>query len=191
MGLNRLARPVPGSVFSLQLGPDERRRFEEQRAEYWETRLDEISLRYLVETTVVTLDRAASLADLASRYSVETWQLAAFNVEQSENIELAAGTVLIALLLKERPVRSPSEIELASPGGTTETEGGLEVLLKSGENIARYARWAGIEVDDIMARNPEIENPNRMHVGDRVYLPLNPEQIQRFLQKRKRFHESR
>jgi LysM repeat protein len=44
-------------------------------------------------------------------------------------------------------------------------------VVKSGESLSKIAATYGVTVDDILAANPSITNPNKIAVGDKIVIP--------------------
>jgi LysM repeat protein len=43
--------------------------------------------------------------------------------------------------------------------------------VKSGDTLSKIAAAYGVTVDQILAANPEITNPNKIAVGDKIVIP--------------------
>jgi hypothetical protein len=44
-------------------------------------------------------------------------------------------------------------------------------VVKDGDTMSKIARRFGVTVEDIMAANPQIKNPDRIRIGDRITIP--------------------
>jgi len=44
-------------------------------------------------------------------------------------------------------------------------------VVKSGDSLSKIAAKYGVTVDDILAANPAITDPNKIAVGDKVVIP--------------------
>lgn len=82
-----------------------------------------------------------------------------------------------ASLIAVLPTASP--LPLATPSPITEpttaaTPGPspMSYKIKAGDTLAKIARRNGITVDDIMAANPQISDPNDIQVGQRIVIPI-------------------
>jgi spore coat assembly protein SafA len=59
---------------------------------------------------------------------------------------------------------SSSGSAVAAPSGSTHS-------VERGETLSQIARDNGVSLKDLLAANPQIANPNRIYVGDRVNVP--------------------
>jgi LysM repeat protein len=48
--------------------------------------------------------------------------------------------------------------------------------IKAGDALARIARKFGLTLDQLLAANPAIKDPNRIRVGDKIVIPTPPPQ---------------
>ena len=46
-------------------------------------------------------------------------------------------------------------------------------VVKSGETLGKIAERYGVSVDQILAANPKIKNPDRIKLGDQITIPTN------------------
>lgn len=111
-----------------------------------------------------------------------------------------AGVIFLPGLLAGNPGRTPPPSVVTSPGtsfpasldvsfpptiGPATTEPTLAPTLtpepegttrfyriRAGDTLAKVARRFGITVEDILAANPEIQDPNHIEVGQRIVIPL-------------------
>ena len=76
------------------------------------------------------------------------------------------------LLLTIEGNRSRISIVDAGGGGLTFIEGPTDVyVVASGDTLAQIARVHGLTVDELLAANPKITDPNRIAVGDEIRIP--------------------
>ena len=73
---------------------------------------------------------------------------------------------------------SPTPVPSASVGPTVEpsatavpTPGQVVYTVKANDTLSTIATKYGLTLEQILAANPEITNPNRINVGDRVVIP--------------------
>lgn len=62
------------------------------------------------------------------------------------------------------PSAQPSATPVPTPEQVVHT-------VKSGENLSKIAAIYGVTIDDILAANPSITNPNKIAVGDKIVIP--------------------
>ncbi|MGI8927972.1 MAG: LysM peptidoglycan-binding domain-containing protein [Candidatus Limnocylindrales bacterium] len=80
-------------------------------------------------------------------------------------IAVVPTTSPLATLATPSPITQPTVA--ATPGPSP-----MPYTIKAGDTLARIARREGITVDDILAANPQISNPNDIQVGQRIVIPL-------------------
>jgi LysM repeat protein len=99
-------------------------------------------------------------------------------------IVVLVGVVLFALPLLLQAIggggadASPTPAPSASVGPTVEpsatpvpTPEEVVYIVKSGDSLSKIAAKYGVTVDQVMAANPDIKNPNLIAVGDRIVIP--------------------
>lgn len=47
-------------------------------------------------------------------------------------------------------------------------------VVKAGDNLGKIAKKYGVTIDDILAANPAIKNPNKISLGQEIVIPLPP-----------------
>ncbi|TFG67353.1 MAG: LysM domain-containing protein [Thermomicrobiales bacterium] len=63
--------------------------------------------------------------------------------------------------------------ETANPTPTVEPEPTAQVyIVKPGDGLTRIATRFGLTVDEVLAANPTIKNPNKISVGQEIIIPL-------------------
>lgn len=65
---------------------------------------------------------------------------------------------------------------LEATGEVTEIEGGqiaVEFEVTAGQTMSEIAAQAGIALDELIAANPQIENPNLIYVGQKINIPAS------------------
>jgi hypothetical protein len=71
------------------------------------------------------------------------------------------------------PTRAPSAGGSASPGSPTPSAAPTPqvYIVEPGDTLSLIATRFGVTVDEILAANPQIRNPNRIAVGDEITIP--------------------
>jgi LysM repeat protein len=70
------------------------------------------------------------------------------------------------------PAASESAEPTAEPTVTPEpTPEEVVYVVKAGDTLSKIAAANGVTVDQILAANPDISNPNQISVGDRIIIP--------------------
>ena len=64
---------------------------------------------------------------------------------------------------------SPSPTKVPEPTPTTYT-------VKSGDTLSGIAAKYKVTVDDVLAANPDLKDPNQLQIGDKIVIPLPPSQ---------------
>ncbi len=44
-------------------------------------------------------------------------------------------------------------------------------MVKAGDSLSKIAATYGVTIDQILAANPKITNPNKIAVGDKIVIP--------------------
>ena len=61
----------------------------------------------------------------------------------------------------------------ATPVPTPTPEPTPEVyVVAKGDTMSKIAKKYGVTVDEIMAANPQIKNPNKIQIGDEIVIPM-------------------
>lgn len=70
------------------------------------------------------------------------------------------------------PAPSASVVSSKEPSPTAvPTSGKVVYIVKSGDTLSKIAAIYGVTVDQILAANPTIKNPNKIALGDKIVIP--------------------
>ncbi len=187
--LNNRELPTYGKPYSLSLTYVEMAEFQKKRERYWVDRTRANTENHHVSITEYTVKRGDTLAQIASRHQIDLWLLVRYN-RANDPRRLQPGQVLTIPVLTERQMEeSRGRVEAEPLTQEEPREGNLHrIIVRPRERVVLYARWAGVEVEDIQAANPGA-NLHVIRVGQRLLLPCSPAQFLEFEKQREEFHQ--
>ncbi len=177
-------RPIYGKSYVIPLSVAELENFQQRRENYWRQKTEDLYKGYKVIPVKYQVKKNDTLLGIAKKHNTPLW----FVVRLNENLDpyhLSVGQKLMVPNLEEK-----SGDEVAADGATHVGDGDtasvFEVIVRPGETASRYAKWGGIEVEDIEKSNRHLKDINRLRVGDRIKLPFTAKQQKEFMKKRDR-----
>lgn len=126
------------------------------------------TIRYaLAQLGVVTSD--AALIKLASVVGIIDWARTLFDIYRAVLTGRNDGTVIFSVA---PPVVTPAPTIAPTPTpGATAAPAGQIYTLVAGDTLAKVAARFGLTLDALLMANPQITNPDRIAVGDRIVIP--------------------
>lgn len=72
-----------------------------------------------------------------------------------------------------RPVsKTPPQVQDAEAGPADyEERQSPSVIAKKGDSLSRIAKKAGVPVSEVIAANPQLRDPDKIRIGQRIFLP--------------------
>ena len=175
-------RPVYGKRYYIPLSVAELENFQQRRENFWRQKTEDIYKGYKVIPVKYKVKKSETLLGIAKKHNTTLWFLVRLN-ENLDPYHLSVGQKLMVPTLVEKTAEDASA-DGATHVGDGDTASAFEVIVGPGETASRYAKWAGIEVEDIEKSNRHIKSLDKLRVGDRLKLPLTAKQQKRFIERR-------
>jgi LysM repeat protein len=81
------------------------------------------------------------------------------------------GSTLAAEPAAEEPAAAVHEVGATPTATATATAPGNVYIVQAGDTMARIAQRHNVTLRDLLNANPQIQNPERIAVGDRITIP--------------------
>ncbi len=187
--LNEAGGPQYGRKYALSLTHSELSEFMKRREMYWSDRSTKHTENYHVSIVDYTVKRGDSLVEIATKNKVPLWLLVRYNRAYDPR-KLQPGQVLMLPVLKEREVVEEEGRAIATAMTPDEQLGDHvhRILMQKGEKVYLFARWAGIDLEDIKKANPGVDL-NVVRVGQKLVLPCSPKQFVEFQKRRDEYNK--
>ena len=121
-----------------------------------------------------TVSKGETLSRIANRYGVSLPELAKANpqIEDLDKIEVGDKVTLPRKASDSFKERAPVKERVASSLGRAAAGRKQQHTVKSGDTLSALAKKYGTTVSALMRFNPQIEDKNKIKVGQKITLPL-------------------
>lgn len=176
-----------GQELTLVLDDEQMSIFTQRRRGHHQGRQDRFFAQFKVDTlNVYVVRKGDSASKIAHKFDkVPLWILKKFNKNKDLKRLVVGQTLFIPHLMPTGRARIMAKRRSQLPVDANYT--GLIIRVKPRENLAMYAKWAGLN-GRVLLRVNRLQPGYPVTIGQRFMLPLNDRAVNRFLARRIAYH---